>query len=123
MEQTDLQGMLGALTQNPELMGKLRQIAGGLAASSAQPEQVEATPTASPVRPPVLSPTAKRILGDLGARKQLLTALRPFLQEKRRKRMDEILNLLCLLEAAENTGLLSQLLSGLPKKEGEHVSP
>ena len=121
MEQTDLQGMLGALTQNPELMGKLRQIAGGLAASAAQAEHADSAP--EPIRTlPVPSP-AKRLLGDLSTRKQLLSALRPFLQERRRQRLDDILNLICLLEAAESTGLLTQLLSGLPKKEGDHVSP
>ena len=122
MEQTDLQGMLGALTQNPELMGKLRQIAGGLAASAAKNEQAEGTPPPEPPKSSALPSTTKRILGDLGSRKQLLVALRPFLQEKRKKRLDEILNLLCLLEAAENTGLLSQLLSGSSTKEAEHVS-
>ena len=123
MEQTDLQGMLGALTQNPELMSKLRQIAGGLAASAARAERAEAAPEPEPLRTlPVPSP-AKRLLGDLSTRKQLLSALRPFLQERRRQRLDDILNLICLLEAAEGTGLLSQLLSGLPKKEGAHVSP
>ena len=123
MEQTDLQGMLGALTQNPELMSKLRQIAGGLAASSARVEHTEPTPATE--SPPTVLPVspAKRLLGDLSSRKQLLSALRPFLQEKRRQRLDDILNLICLLEAAEGTGLLSQLLSGLPKKEGDHVSP
>lgn len=119
MEQTDLQGMLGALTQNPELMGKLRQIAGGLAASAAQAEQSEqheSQPAKTPPLP-IVSSGQKHLLGDLSTRKQLLSALRPFLHEKRRKRLDEILNLLCLLEAAENTGLLSQLLSGTTKKE------
>ena len=122
MEQTDLQGMLGALTQNPELMGKLRQIAGGLAASSAQAEKAESAISPEQEISHPLPSNTKRLLGDLGSRKQLLSALRPFLHEKRQKRLDEILNLLCLLEAAENTGLLSQLLSGTAKKEEDHVS-
>ena len=126
MEQTDLQGMLGALTQNPELMGKLRQIAKGLAAGQATPpsqsSDTEATPQTEPAEEASILPASHghRLMGDFGARKQLLSALRPYLHEKRRKKLDEILNLICLLEAAEKSGLLSQFLGGTKERQEEH---
>ena len=85
MEQTDLQGMLGALTQNPDLMEKLRKIATGLA--TANTPQVSSPQPAPPVTATEIAPL--HLFGDFSARKQLLCALRPYLHEKRRKKRQD----------------------------------
>lgn len=111
METEALQSSLAALMGNPALMEKLRAIAGGLSLTD-----TDNAPAAPPTPPPKPSPSRRR----------LLEALRPYLQEKRREKLDMMLGLLGFLELAEQSGMLTSFLETVQKKPQEvtdDVSP
>lgn len=123
-----LSDMLGSVLSNPEAMSSILRVASSLGLNSTDgaktdstvsygetdrsPEvaadrplsahAAEETATAAPL-PSVPSP--KKAAGDED-RIKLLNALRPYLGDDRRKRVDSVLGILRLLRVAEESGLL-----------------
>lgn len=128
-----LSDMLGSVLSNPEAMSSIMRVAsslglggaglGGLTASTptenAREESSEALSRPEPQRtgegqtaqspiqsaPTPAAPAQKKSNGD-DDRIRLLNALRPYLGDDRRKKVDSVLGILRLLRAAEESGLL-----------------
>ncbi len=99
----DLGKILKMVTDNPAMLqtalsfaGKLKDSAGG-GSGAIKPEALSDTPT-----PLALPPKAS--VNQRDQEKQLLIALRPYLNETRQDKIDFVLKILQLLELAGNLG-------------------
>ena len=104
----DLSSMLGDLLKNPQNMEKIKTLAGMLGGNSNSPPA--AAPPAPPEqdnRPPGADPEAMRLVMKLAPMisrfhqeddsTRLLRALRPFLNDEKKKKLDEAIRLMQLV--------------------------
>ncbi len=110
----DLNHLVGSLAANPELMAKLREVANSLSL----PLDTPPAPAESPEPHEAVSGEIAPAKARSAEGRQLLLALRPYLGDARRERLDKILNLLCLLDAAKATGLTGEFVD-IFKKRGD----
>lgn len=97
MESNDLSGLIGKIFENPEAMSSIMSIAEGLKGGD-EP--------ASSILPASL-PHSDNSIGNL---LQLLTALKPYLGEKKRKNIDDVVKVMKLVEVGQHSGILKDLL-------------
>lgn len=120
----DLSSMLGEFLKNPESMEKIKSLAGMLGGGSGPPPSAPAAPPAVPLSEPDNRPAGEdqeslRMMMKLAPMlsrfrqeddsTRLLRALRPFLNEEKRKKLDEAIRLMQLVRMIpfiRNSGLL-----------------
>lgn len=98
MESNDLSGLIGKILDNPETMSSIKSIAEGLKSGD---EPVSSLVPVSAVA------SANNSIHNL---LQLLSALKPYLGEKKRKNVDDMVKVMRLIEVGQQSGVLKDLL-------------
>ena len=107
-----LEDIISRLTENPEMMKSLMNVAGNIMKSSPEPEKEEPLPPPEPRndRQDREHPRERKRGDDAENLICLLVALKPYVSADRCGKIDSIVKILKLVQLSEKTGLLKSLL-------------
>ncbi|MBR5313846.1 MAG: hypothetical protein IKU45_00345 [Clostridia bacterium] len=104
-----LEDIISKLTENPEMMRNLMNVAGNIMSDGQRPQRNEEVCDCDEKKCDVPRPRKKR--GDDAENLIcLLIALKPYVSDERCEKIDGIVKILKLVQLSEKTGLLKSLL-------------